>query len=199
MRKGNIVVEYDGELFYKRLGSSDQVITMGPFGEFEAPLRIEAIFWGMVSANFALMALIWALPFWLKLRRIGVAAEAFGKGDLTARVKMYKHSTLFPLAKSFNNMAEQIQRLISSHKELTQAVSHELRTPISRIRFGMEMLETADDEKERHKNISEVNQDVDDLDTLVSELLVYARFDREKPALNPVELPVAPLAGQYRR
>ncbi len=192
LKSGNIVVEHDGESFYKRLGNSDQVVTMGPLGDFKAPLKIEVLLWGMVSANFALMALIWTFPFWRKLRRISQATEAFGQGDFTARAKMAKHSTLFPLAKSFNNMAEQIQRLIGSHKELTQAVSHELRTPISRIRFGMEMLGAADDTKERHKDISEINKDVDELETLVTELLVYARFDREKPTLNPVELPVAP-------
>ena len=192
LEHGGIVVKKDGNLYYRRLGTSDRVITMGPFKEFKFPLRTNVLIWGMLSFNFGLMALIWALPFWLKLRRISVAAEAFGKGDFGARAKVSKRSALFPMAKSFNNMAEQIQRLIGSHKELTSAVSHELRTPISRIRFSMEMLEAAEDEAERRQSISEINRDVDELDTLVSELLIYARFNREKPVLYPVELPVVP-------
>ncbi|MEF8769476.1 MAG: histidine kinase dimerization/phospho-acceptor domain-containing protein [Candidatus Accumulibacter contiguus] len=37
-------------------------------------------------------------------------------------------------------MAERIQRLIATQKELSSAISHELRTPIARLRFALEML-----------------------------------------------------------
>jgi len=190
LKHGSIVVAKAGRLFYQRIRSSDQVLTMGPFSDFEASLRVQAMIWGMLFISYGLMTLIWAMAFWMKLRRISITADAFGRGDLGARVRMSKHSALFPLANSFNNMAEQIQRLIASHKELTRAVSHELRTPISRIRFGMEMLNTPKDAEKMRKNIFEINKDVDELDTLVSELLVYARFDREKPSLDLIELPV---------
>ena len=56
----------------------------------------------------------------------------------------------------------------------------------------MEMLETADDKEERNQNILEIHKDIDELDTLVSELLIYERFDRETPCLELVELPVGP-------
>ena len=192
LSQGGTVVKKDGDLYYRRIGSSDQVVTMGPLPEFVPPMRVEVLFWSMVVINFALMALIWSMPFWLKLRRISVAAESFGKADFSARAKISERSALFPLAKSFNDMAQKIQQLIASHKELTRAVSHELRTPISRIRFSMEMLETADDKEERNQNILEIHKDIDELDTLVSELLIYARFDRETPCLELVELPVGP-------
>ncbi len=192
LSQGGTVVKKDGDLYYRRIGSSDQVVTMGPLPEFVTPMRVEVLFWSMVVINFALMALIWSMPFWLKLRRISVAAESFGKADFSARAKISERSALFPLAKSFNDMAQKIQQLIASHKELTRAVSHELRTPISRIRFSMEMLETADDKEERNQNILEIHKDIDELDTLVSELLIYARFDQETPCLELVELPVGP-------
>lgn len=192
LNQGGTVVKKDGDLYYRRIGSSDQVVTMGPLPEFVTPMRVEVLFWSMVVVNFALMALFWSMPFWLKLRRISVAAESFGKADFTARVQMSQRSALFPLARSFNDMAQKIQQLIASHKELTSAVSHELRTPISRIRFSMEMLETAGDKEEMHQNILEIHKDIDELDTLVSELLMYARFDRETPRLDLVELPVVP-------
>ena len=109
-------------MYYRRIGSSDQVVTMGPLPEFVPPMRVEVLFWSMVVVNFALMAIIWAMPFWLKLRRISVAAENFGKADFSARAKIAERSALFPLAKSFNDMAQKIQQLIASHKELTRAV-----------------------------------------------------------------------------
>ncbi len=192
LEKGEIVVGTDGTLYHQRLGNYDQVLTMGPIEDFSFPVRIEALFWCIITIYFLIMAMLWALPFWLKLRRISTAAESFGQGDFSARAKMTRHSALYPLANSFNKMAAKIEHLIASHKELTRAVSHELRTPISRIRFGMEMLETTADASERHIKITDINTDVDELDTLVSELLVYARFDREKPSLDLTKLPVVP-------
>ena len=88
-------------------------------------------------------------------------------------------------------MAKRIQHLINSHKELTRAVSHELRTPISRIRFSLEMIESAPDRKHQSYYISEIKKDVDELNTMVSELLVYARFDRENPNITLIEQPIA--------
>lgn len=195
LKRGGTVVKKDGDLYYRCIGSSKQVITMGPLEEFVPPLRVEVVVWGFVVVYFALMALVWSLPFWLKLRRISVAAESFGRGDFSARARMAESSALFPLARSFNDMARKIQQLIASHKELTCAVSHELRTPISRTRFSMAMLESTDDKTERHQNIAEIHKDIDELDTLVSELLIYARFDRETPAMELVELPLTPWLG----
>jgi len=192
LNQGGTVVKKDGDLYYRRIGSSNQVVTMGPLPEFIPPMRVEVLFWSMAVVNFALMALLWSMPFWLKLRRISVAAESFGKADFSARARISERSALFPLANSFNDMAQKIQQLIASHKELTSAVSHELRTPISRIRFSMEMLEIADDIEERRQNISEIHKDIDELDTLVSELLIYARFDQKRPCLELAELPVLP-------
>lgn len=139
-----------------------------------------------------LMAIIWALPFWLKLKRIIAAAQAFGRGEFDARANLPRSAVLAPLASTFNDMAARIQRLISSHRELTRAVSHELRTPISRIRFGLEMANTATSEPDRHHYLSEIGQDVDELEALVAELLIYARFDRETPELDQEVLAVAP-------
>ncbi|VAW87761.1 Sensory histidine kinase in two-component regulatory system with RstA, partial [hydrothermal vent metagenome] len=93
-------------------------------------------------------------------------------------------SVLLGLAETFNGMANRIQRLISSHKELTNAVSHELRTPLARLRFGIEMLQSSSDEADKKRYIASMNTDIDELDQLVVELLTYARFDRDKPELK---------------
>jgi two-component system sensor histidine kinase RstB/two-component system sensor kinase ParS len=137
------------------------------------------------------MALLWTWPFWSQLRKIDVSARAFGTGDFSVRVKLSKRSALISLAHSFNDMAERIQQLINSHKELTRAVSHELRTPISRIRFSLEMTRTAIHESDRLNYLAEIDQDVDELDELVSELLTYTRFERENPVVNLEELCIA--------
>ncbi|MCJ8268403.1 MAG: ATP-binding protein, partial [Psychrosphaera sp.] len=81
-------------------------------------------------------------------------------------------------------MAQRIQRLVESHKELSHGVSHELRTPIARLRFAMEMVREVDEQALRVKYLDTMDTNIEELDGLVDELLVYARFDREEPNLD---------------
>jgi two-component system sensor histidine kinase RstB len=87
-------------------------------------------------------------------------------------------------------MAERIQRLIATQKELSSAISHELRTPIARMRFALEMLSETDDSTERKRLWLMMEADLDELDSLIDSSLTYARFEREAPDLHltPVEL-----------
>jgi signal transduction histidine kinase len=144
------------------------------------------------SILVALAVLFWVYPLWRDLKRLGISARAFGQGDFSVRAFPRKHSVLYRLAGTFNAMADRIQGLISSHKELTNAVSHELRTPIARLRFGMEMLETSTQSEDRSRYMESMKDDIDELDQLVAELLTYARFDRDKPVLAFQRLEISP-------
>ncbi|WP_029913326.1 ATP-binding protein [Pelobacter seleniigenes] len=187
-----IVVKNNGSLFYRLIPASNKVITMGPINDLDLSLQIDLLAWAMITLLFGLLAILWARPLWLKLKEISRAAQAFGQGDFSARANLPQRSTLAPLAETFNNMAGRIQQLIASHKELTRAISHELRTPISRIRFSLEMAQSSLEEAKRQNYLVEISRDVDELEDLVSELLSYARFDRETPALHKEEQLMAP-------
>jgi signal transduction histidine kinase len=191
LRNGRMLEKKHGSIFYKRVGNSKHAVRLEPDDPSASFFQFDLIGWVSIMISSGLMALILTSLFWLKLRKISVAAEAFGKGDFSARAQLPTKSYLAPLAQSFNNMAKRIQHLINSHKELTRAVSHELRTPISRIRFSLEMIETAPNRKQQKCYISEIKKDVDELNTMVSELLVYARFDRENPNIRLIEQPIA--------
>lgn len=191
LASGEFVFRNQGEFILARAGASNQVIIMGPFPEFEDTIsirRIEAVARIIIMVFVGLLSLMWGTPFWKNLQIVMAAAGRFGKGEFDTRAEVMRFSSLAPLAGAFNTMAARIQRLIGSHKMLLNAVSHEFRTPISRIRFGIEMAETPDPE-ERKQYLDGVIKDVDDLDALVSELLVYTRFDRERPELLFEELP----------
>ena len=190
---GQIIVKQDGDLFHQRIGNSDHVLTMGPFPEIEVnQLLLEILVWSAAIIILGILAMIWAMPFWQKLRRLSLAAEAFGKGDFSTRASIPARSSLAPLAGTFNSMADRIQQLINSHKELTSAVSHELRTPISRMRFGLEMLETATKVSARRQYLKGIQRDVDELDALVTTLLTHARLDRVTPSIELKEHLIVP-------
>jgi two-component system sensor histidine kinase RstB len=93
------------------------------------------------------------------------------------------------LGLSFNQMAERIESLVEGHHELFRNVSHELRTPLMRIQLALELLAT-DAGPAARKRIAGLEEDVRVLESLVEELLVYARLEPGAAALRrePVEL-----------
>jgi len=187
LENGEIVVqirEGNNEFIYRPIAGSPFVIKLGPFTEPLTLSYLQSILMVFLAALVALAVLFWVFPLWRDLKRLTVSTNAFGRGDFSMRATLSKHSVLLGLAETFNGMANRIQRLISSHKELTNAVSHELRTPLARLRFGMEMLQSSSDEADKKRYIASMNADIDELDQLVVELLTYARFDRDKPELK---------------
>ena len=196
LAKNDIVILEEGDFHLKRIGKSDYALTMGPFQYLQfKPMEITGFFVASASV-LGLVVLGWTLYFWGRLKKIGEAALAFGQGEFTTRVVVPRFSSLSSIASTFNSMGDQIERLIFSHKQLVNAVSHELRTPISRIRFGLESLRTAEKE-ERTKQLSGIRHDVDELDDLVSELLSYAKFERMESQISLQNLPLLPWLREY--
>ncbi len=191
LRKGMIVaIGQERYRFYKQVGNTRMVIGKDPFAGMEAIVAswdYRLFLWGFSLAFTALITVAWITPYWRKLRRISSAALAFGNGDFNIRAEISNRSALRPMADAFNTMADRIQQLIRSHKELTNAVSHELRTPIARMRFSLEMLKTATAPEKRHHYGQELRTDINELKALSAELLTLARLDREKPDLHFVK------------
>lgn len=59
-----------------------------------------------------------------------------------------------------------------------------MRTPVARLRFGLEMIASAGNDKARQKYLDGMDNDIQDLDRLVDEMLTYARLEQGSPALN---------------
>jgi signal transduction histidine kinase len=184
LRAGTLVVGTGYDQFWRRIDETDRVLVMGPFPAPQVGRSVDFLTWALVLGFLGVATTLWALPFARELRDFRRTAAAFGEGRFESRATTRRHSPLAPLATSFNRMADRIEQLITSHRELTNAVAHELRTPISRLRFGLEMVESAGDEATRERSARELRRDLDDLEALVEELLVYARFDRTAPDLE---------------
>jgi signal transduction histidine kinase len=92
-----------------------------------------------------------------------------------------RSSAFRPLAETLNGMAERIQRLIATQKELSSAISHELRTPIARCASRSRCWPTPMTRAERERLWRMMEADLDELDGLIDSSLTYARFEREQP------------------
>ena len=76
------------------------------------------------------------------LRQMRDAAEAMAEGDYTVRVQTGTDSNdeIGMLARSFNEMAEELQHADQMRNDLIANVSHELRTPVSALQAMLENL-----------------------------------------------------------
>lgn len=195
---GEMAVSPDGDILYHRLQESSQVLAVGPLspranaeyhGSLSMELRIRLLTWTAIGVVMAVAVWFFVRPFWRDLEAMRKSARAVGEGHLDARAPRIRSSAFNLLAETFDGMAERIQRLIATQKELSSAISHELRTPIARMRFALEMISESDDAHEHDRLRRMMEDDLDELDGLIDSSLTYARFEREPPDLHlsPVE------------
>lgn len=199
--QGQIAIHQEGEVMFHSLGKSNQVLVVGPLSarynpELQPPglpleLRTRLLTWSVIGLLFAIALWFWVRPIWRDLEALRQTARALGEGNLTARSPGAQSKLFAPLTDTMDGMADEIQRLMATQKELSCAISHELRTPIARLRFASEMLASSESPDEKLHLSTMMESDLEELDNLVDSSLTYARFDREAPALHlsRVELP----------
>jgi signal transduction histidine kinase len=179
-----IVEDDDKQMLVQRLKDSDLVLTMGgPFPGSNLEFQVLLFFWGLFIIALIVPSLAWAIFINRDIKKIETGSSLFAAGDYTARVKVSKISSMVQIASAFNHMAEKVQNVLESQKEIANSVSHEIRTPLARIKFSMEMLNDAIRTEPGDKNyLREIGRDVKEIESLVDEMLTYARFGRDREA-----------------
>jgi two-component system OmpR family sensor kinase len=82
------------------------------------------------------------------------------------------------VSRTFDEMAERVERLVRAEKELLANVSHELRTPLARIRVALDLAEEGDARAARDA-LSEIDVDLGELEALLDDVLTAARMELE--------------------
>jgi len=186
--QGAVVIDVGGKAFYRRvdttgaryIGSDDDVIHAQRLPiDIGQALGMEAIRFGVIALFLLVPIGWWSRRHWRGLLALSKVADDFGQGNLAARAEVRPASSIAPLAGRINDMAERIGLLMDAHKNLLRSVSHELRTPIARLEFGLELLRGhAAEDPALQKRIVAMETDVDELKTLVNELLDLTQLDQ---------------------
>ena len=126
------------------------------------------------------------------LRDLAKAANAFGHGDLEARVRVedsYSEETR-DLAIAFNNMASSLQKSEYQRQEFVANVSHELKTPLQGIIGSAELLENGLVKQEDvPRFIGHIRSEAQRLVTLIGDIIRLSQLDEGEPMpAEPVEL-----------
>tara|TARA_R110002096_G_scaffold128768_1_gene277081 strand:- start:1839 stop:3212 length:1374 start_codon:yes stop_codon:yes gene_type:complete len=126
------------------------------------------------------------------LKSFEQAGMQLADGDLSARVNpkvSARGDELADFANTFDHMAEKIEHLVNSHKDLLRDVSHELRSPLARVHAAMSLARqrtggAVDGEMDR------IELELNRLDGLIGKLLTFARLDSRRVLLDkqPIEI-----------
>ena len=91
------------------------------------------------------------------------------------------------LGRSFNRMADKLERMIRGGRELTANISHELRSPLARVRVAEELLKEKLKRGEYegcYRHLDEIREDVNELDHLIGRILVLSKLDIHETVLE---------------
>ena len=110
------------------------------------------------------------------IERLSATARALGTGDLRARSRLVRGDEIGELGRRFDEMADRIEGLLVSEKELLANVAHELRTPLTRIGVALDLASEGDGEAAR-ASLAEIAVDVGELEAIVDDILTAMRFE----------------------
>jgi len=126
------------------------------------------------------------------LRRLGDAAERFGKGQDVGDYRPEGASEVRKAGLSFNIMRDRIRRQLNERTEMLAGVSHDLRTPLARMKLQLAMMP-------QDIEVLNLAEDVDQMQKMLEGYLDFARgAGDESPQSIVLSNFFYDLKGQFR-
>ncbi len=172
---GEVLTTYNAEgqaLLSFLLFDNYTLVQLGPFLPSEPASNKLYLFKFISFLVLGLLLIVWLRPLWLDLMQFKRVTEQLAQGNLSVERKASRFSAISDLTEQFHIMAQKVANLMTDQKQLVNAVSHELRTPLARLKFALAMLQSAQPEQ-----ISGMQQDVQEMESLIDEMLSYARLE----------------------
>lgn len=140
----------------------------------------------LIIAGFVILVAIYAATIATRPLHATVGAmDRMAKGDLSHRLPETGGRELAEVASAFNRMADRVDALLRTERELMAGISHELRTPLARLRLELEMLRDRDVPAKR---IDAMEDDLAEVDRLIGELLEMSRLQLGERTLERAPL-----------
>ena len=189
IKQGGVVAISDASAhyFYKRINHSDDVLMFMKPSDTESRSGLYIGFILLFYTAIAGAVFLWVWPLTRDLARLALHAQQLGKDGQHSRIDISSRSVLYPFANTFNAMAERLNHVLRSQKEMTLAVSHELRTPLARMKFALAITEDQNLSTSLQRQLANINKDVLEMESLINSFLAYAGFDQQSQKLNQRE------------
>lgn len=144
-----------------------------------------------------LVVLLWLYPLIKRLIHLQKATQAFGNGDLTARIQTDKNSYICSIEQEFNRMAQRIEQLITDNKLLSRSLSHDLRTPLARLRFGIDVLHEGELPVYQQEHLAHIDRDLIAMESLIKAMLEYSKLDNAELTLKWQSMDLVQVTREY--
>lgn len=150
--------------------------------------------WVFSSAIAVLLA---ALIGWYISRRISApvlvltdATARMTQGDLSSRADVKSRDEFGQLARSFNEMAAQVEQTVSTLREFIADAAHELHTPLTALQANIELARDEKNVSARTRYLARAHEQSQRLEALVQSLLDLSRIEaaESKSSFAPVDL-----------
>lgn len=151
---------------------------------------------GQVSQLILFAFLLIAIPaiavlYWISrkiskpLVEMNQSVMLFGAGEFQHRIHVNSEDEVGQLANTFNQMAEQLDRLEKMRKDLIMNVSHELRTPLTSVRgFIQGMLENIIPAEQHERYLQICYSEIERLSKLLNTILDLSAIETGKAKLH---------------
>lgn len=136
----------------------------------------------LVVAMVSLLCGVLAWHLTSPIRRLQKATKQLGDGEFDLpelRSNLNRRDELGDLSVGFIDMADSLQRLLQSHRQLLRDVSHELRSPLTRLQIALGIARKKDNEgsfQAEHDRIERASTQVADL---ITQILDLAKLQQE--------------------
>ena len=112
------------------------------------------------------------------IRRLAMAADAFGKGsDMADDFQIQGAAEVRLAATAFNRMRDRIRRQMRQRTDMLSGVSHDLRTPLTRMKLQLAMAP-------KSLEIEELNSDLAEMEQMIEGYLTFARGEGDEKSAN---------------
>ena len=127
------------------------------------------------------------------VRRLTAAAEEIARTEELTPIAVEGNDEIARLATAFNAMLAALGASRDRQRQLVGDASHELRTPLTSLRTNIELLRQADaegglDRQSRDELLADVGAQLEEMTTLIGDLVELARDEPLPHAVGPVDV-----------
>ena len=181
-----LTTEEGGPTLWYLLPGNEYILDLSLLETVEPPRVSDLALAALATlAAVAVAGLTLVIPLVRRLRAIEASVRRFGNGEWGSRADDSHPDAIGDVGRAMNGMAQKIEHLMQHQRELLQAVAHELRGPLSRLVFALEAERDLGGTERRVGAREDVDEAVEDLQQLISEVL---RFSRLQPGGEPLRV-----------
>ncbi len=174
---GVLLASQKGSYLLQRITGSNQLI------QLNIPLapqhnKLDLILTLALYSGISIILILWSLPLTRRLYLLNNAAAKFGAGQLETRIPASRFSYITMLERSFNLMANQIEKLMADNKMLARSLSHDIRTPLACLRFGVEAALDSHDIEQKNHYLTRMDNELTRMEEMTAAFLEYAGLER---------------------